>query len=363
MEPGSEDAADEQYEAGLPRGTVGRAMELAQRAADAWGSMTGHDLRPIRPTFLRHLLLPLAVGEAAGERHGGVLRLTDGAVHADLTDDDAAQLRSLRALLGDVGAEDLAAAAQEWRLPVTPYRGAVQSSPPPPLLFPRALRGQAHRRSHAVRVVDLTTMWAGPLCTTLLAGAGAHVVTIEPECRRDGLRGSPKQFAELQVNKRRRSLDLRRSADRLTFEQLVRSADLVVESFSRRVMPNFGYSPDELRAINPRLVTLAIRAFGEHTAERDWIAYGPGVHATAGPSVERARPRPAVLAYADALTGMAGFAGAAEALASTEPPALVEIVMAEQLGGLGAVRPFDPAAQLPPLPEPGGPALAPLRRR
>ncbi len=55
----------------------------------------------------------------------------------------------------------------------------------------------------------MTAMWAGPLCTRLLAEWGAEVTTIEPAVRPDGFRGSPAQFAVLDVGKRRVDLDLR----------------------------------------------------------------------------------------------------------------------------------------------------------
>src|SRR6185312_12124824 len=102
-----------------------------------------------------------------------------------------------------------------------------------------------------VRVLDLTAMWAGPLCTRLLAEWGATVTTIEPAVRPDGLRGSPAQFAVLDRGKRRVDLDMRRGTDRAAFEQLVAESDLLVESFSRRVLPNLGYA--DLRSINPAI--------------------------------------------------------------------------------------------------------------
>ena len=104
-----------------------------------------------------------------------------------------------------------------------------------------------------MRVLDLTAMWAGPLCTLLLAEWGATVTTIEPAVRPDGLRGSPAQFAVLDRGKRRVDLDLRTPAGRSAFESLVGEADLLVESFSSRVMPNLGYDAGALRALNPRL--------------------------------------------------------------------------------------------------------------
>ena len=100
-------------------------------------------------------------------------------------------------------------------------------------------------------VLDLTTMWAGPLCTHLLAEWGAQVTTVEPAIRPDGLRGSPGQFAAFAQGKRRVPWDLREREDRLAFEEAVRQADVLVESFSDRVLPNLGYPTDELWRLNP----------------------------------------------------------------------------------------------------------------
>ena len=159
-------------------------------------------------------------------------------------------------------------------------------------------------------------MWAGPLCTRLLAEWGAEVTTIEPAVRPDGFRGSPAQFTVLDVGKRRVDIDLRTPAGRDAFERLVAQSDLVVESFSRRVMPNLGYA--DLRAINPAVSTVSIRSFPVGSPERDWVAYGRGVHAAAGLGMWNGRPQPVPIAYPDPLTGFTAFAACVAAIGRSD---------------------------------------------
>jgi hypothetical protein len=283
-----------------------------------------------------------------------------GAVHADLTDDDhelfASLRRSLAAGEGALDAEELASLAQELRLPVTPYRtgpdrtGRSRPGPaptPPPLPSERPVRAPAHRRP---LVVDLTALWAGPLATALLAAVGAEVVKIDPDCRPDGLRLHPPVYEALNGAKTIIDLDLRSDSDRRRFEHLLARADLVIDSFSRRVMPNFGYGPETLHRHYPQLATLSIVAFPAGSPERDWVSYGPGVHAISGLAASPSPTgqetagtggdeglrhlRAAPIAYPDALAGLAAFAAAAELLTGTSCLPHREVSL------LGSLRPL-----------------------
>jgi len=157
--------------------------------------------------------------------------------------------------------------------------------------------------------VDLTSMWAGPLATRLLAEAGAEVDTIEAACRPDGLRGTPAMFDHLAEGKRRHDLDLRGADARAALVDLVADADVVVESFSPRVMPNFGLDAATLVAVNPEILVVSMPAFAPGTAEPDWVAYGTGVHAHAGLGIgaDGVAWAPADT-YPDPLAGLATFA-------------------------------------------------------
>jgi hypothetical protein len=332
---------DPLFDAGLPAGTAARAIELAASAAAAASTALGRPVDVDERAVMRHLHLPYVVGRVV-ELRSSVVRVAGGAVHADLHDDDVATFEELSRAMDGADPEELSAVAQEWRLPVTPYRASarpVASDPAGATSVGTSPELAAPRPPDAVRVVDLTSMWAGPLCTWLLASLGCEVVTIEAPCRPDGLRGSPGHFETLAAGKRRLPLDLRRSEDRSVFERLVATADLVVESYSSRVMSNFGYEPEALRGLRPTVTTLSIRAFDREPDERDWVAYGPGVHAASGHGVTDGEPRPATHAYADALTGLAAASAAWRVLGLTEPPSAVTVGMDRVIHGLGPTLP------------------------
>lgn len=275
-----------------------------------------------------------------------------GAVHADLTDDDHETFARLRSSLSDDGPdavdpEALAAAAQEWRLPVTPYRR-------PEPVWAGAMLGGAVRteRTAADRpedrpgdspvVIDLSALWAGPLATSLLAEQGAKVIKIDSDARPDGLRERSSVYQELNGDKSIIDLDLRTERDRKRFEGLLATADLVIDSFSRRVLPNLGYGPDRLAEQHPHLRSLSIVAFPVGCPEAEWISYGPGIHAICGLGHgPDGRPRPAPIAYPDALAGAAAFAAAAELLSGRRSARRVEISLA------GAVAPLVPGVRRP----------------
>ncbi|MDE0803334.1 MAG: CoA transferase, partial [Acidimicrobiales bacterium] len=193
-----------------------------------------------------------------------------------------------------------------------------------------------HRPLTGVRVVDLTAIWAGPLATHLLAEAGAEVDTIEAACRPDGLRGTPAMFGQLAEGKRRHDLDLRRSDARATLVDLVADADVIIESFSPRVMPNFGLDAATLVAINPEILVVSMPAFAPDTVERNWVAYGTGVHASSGLGLgeDGAAWAPSVT-YPDPLAGLAAFAAICIARAASMRGRHLVVPLEAALAGLG----------------------------
>jgi hypothetical protein len=320
------------FDIGMPPGTASLAVAYARRAAEAASVLTGTAWEVVEPAVLAHLLLPLFVGDAPDIRPprevpGG------GWVHADLLPEDEDLFATLAADEPEADAERLAAIAQECRLPVTPYRAAraTWASAPTAALDPGRRIG-----ARDVSVIDMTAMWAGPLCTALLADWGAEVVTVEPAVRPDGLRGAPAQFAALDRGKRRVPWDLREREDREAFEAAVGRADVLVESFSPRVLPNLGYDGATLARLNPRLTVVHIRAFPAGTAEASWVAFGRGVHAASGLGMLGGQPVPALLAYPDPLAGLLAFARILEALTGPRPGE-IEVSLAEAIAPLLAV--------------------------
>lgn len=314
---------------GLPPGVLELAGGYLLAGATLAAALLDEEITVERLAVARHVYLPLTVAAATGTARAAsppaprLLGGERGAICADLgADGDEATFGRLCAN-SDAGSQDdsesLASAAQEWRLPVTPYRRrAVPADNPchpvrgvPPI-------GQGPLGNHAEpmgagRVVDLTAMWAGPLCTALLGGIGLEVVKVEPECRIDGLRYSPggHLFQALNATKTRAALDLRVTQDRTAFAELVAHADIVVDNFSPRVGPNLGIDRRSLLSWQPSLLTLSMPAFppGPH---RDWTSYGTGVHALLGlgDTPDSGGWTAPVVTYPDPLAGFAGFAAA-----------------------------------------------------
>jgi hypothetical protein len=319
------------YDAGIPRGTAALALDLAMEAAEAASSVTGIAHRVDPAAAFAHLLLPLVVGDEQTPRPPRAAA-AGGWVHADVLAEDEALFELLVAEPPPPDAELLADRAQACRLPVTPYRTAAGG------WSTSTDTGGGARvvRPADVAVLDLTAMWAGPLCTRLLADWGAQVTTVEPAVRRDGLRASARQFAAFAQGKRRVPWDLRERDDRAAFEEAVGRADVLVEAFSDRVLPNLGYPNHELWRLNPHLRVISIRAF----AQSSWVAFGRGVHAVSGLGMVAGAPAPALLAYPDPLAGLAAFTATLRALAG-DGGEHIEVSLA------GAMAPLLPSAGEP----------------
>jgi len=324
-------AARERILSGLPPGTLDLADRLVGEADRQLQALTGARL-PSDPDWPRRQLSLPAEVENDWPGPKVPLPVRDGAVHVDLIPEDAAAFTRLCESEAGWEPEALAAAAQSWRLPVTPYRAPhcrwVGDDLPPDLSV------RHRRRPETLRVLDLSVLWAGPLATGLLQAAGIRVIKLDPSCRPDGFRRRPALYQRLNRGKTRVDLDLRRKPDRESFEALVAEADLVVDSFHRRVMPNLGYAPEELRRLKPEIATLSITAFPPRSPERDWLAYGGGVHAASGLGSLAGRASPAPIAYPDALTGLRAFGVALSLLGGSGARPHVELSL------LGSIVPL-----------------------
>jgi crotonobetainyl-CoA:carnitine CoA-transferase CaiB-like acyl-CoA transferase len=123
---------------------------------------------------------------------------------------------------------------------------------------------------HGVRVLDFSTLLPGPMCSLLLAEAGAEVVKVERPGSGDEMRSyAPKlgidsvNFALLNRGKRSITLDLKSPAGRDEALQLARNADVVIEQFRPGVMTRLGLGYEQLRAVNPRIVYCSISGYGQ----------------------------------------------------------------------------------------------------
>ena len=120
-----------------------------------------------------------------------------------------------------------------------------------------------------IRVLDLTKVLAGPLCTQYLGDMGADVVKIEPCAIGDDTRRWPPFRAEtgavfLSCNRNKRSLaiDLKTPEGQAVIHKLAAKADVVIESYGTGVADRLGIDYATLRALNPRLIYCSISGFG-----------------------------------------------------------------------------------------------------
>ena len=121
-----------------------------------------------------------------------------------------------------------------------------------------------------LRIVDISTVVAGPFAAGLLGDYGARVVKVEMPGSGDSLRalaphknGVPLWWKVTNRNKKGITLDLRRPEGRDLFAKLVADADVLVENFRPGTLDGWGLTRDWLQAINPRLTILRVTGFGQ----------------------------------------------------------------------------------------------------
>ena len=132
-------------------------------------------------------------------------------------------------------------------------------------------------------VVDLSSLWAGPLCAQLLGTLGARVVKVESLRRPDGARRGPALFNDLMnAGKASVAFDFSSAGDIDKLRRLLGMADIVVESARPRAFRQLGIDAETMLAENPRMTWLSITGHGRDGEEADWIAYGDDAGVAAG---------------------------------------------------------------------------------
>ena len=146
-----------------------------------------------------------------------------------------------------------------------------------------------------MRVIDCTAWWAGPAATHVLACLGADVIKVESVGRPDLMRYAGTKpptedgwwewgplFHASNTQKRGITVDLTRPEGVHVFERLVRTADVLVENFTPRVIEQFGLGWDRLHALNPDLVMVRMPAFGLDGPWRDRTGFAQTMECVAG---------------------------------------------------------------------------------
>ena len=189
-----------------------------------------------------------------------------------------------------------------------------------------------------VRVVDCSTVLAGPYCTMLLADLGADVVKVEPP-EGDGTRGwgppwvgdeaagtrTAAYFQAVNRNKRSIRLDLKTASGREVLTHLLADADVFVENFRTGGLERLGFGEDILEAINPNLVHLAVSGYGTVGPDAakpgyDFVIQAQGgLMSITGPrDSDAGGPTKVGVAISDVVTGLFGTVSILAALLARE---------------------------------------------
>jgi crotonobetainyl-CoA:carnitine CoA-transferase CaiB-like acyl-CoA transferase len=169
-----------------------------------------------------------------------------------------------------------------------------------------------------LRVIDASTVVAGPNCARYLADFGADVIKVERPDGGDSARamgflhpdGDSLFFKLLNRNKRTIALDFKDPDDLVTMRRLCASADVLVENFRPGTLERLGLAPDDLLAANSRLVITRITGFGQE-----------------GPYSQR----PGFATLAEAMSGFAALNGEPDG-----PPLLPPIALTDEVTALAA---------------------------
>ena len=139
-----------------------------------------------------------------------------------------------------------------------------------------------------IRVLDFTSMVAGPVATMMLADQGADVIKIEPpngELMRHlsrGRNGMSASFLSCNRNKRSMAVDLKSAQGLEIVRRLIASAAVAVHNFRPGVAERMGLGEDAVRAIRSDIVYVSITGFGESGPYAGQRAYDPVIQALSG---------------------------------------------------------------------------------
>lgn len=139
-----------------------------------------------------------------------------------------------------------------------------------------------------IRVIDFTSMMAGPFATRLLADCGAEVIKIEAltgdymRYRSPVRDGRSSYYGQMNCGKKSVAIDLKTEKGRQLARKLIAGADVVVENYRPGVMADLGLDYQSLKDVCPRLVYCSISGFGQTGARAQNPAYAPIIHAASG---------------------------------------------------------------------------------
>ena len=176
-----------------------------------------------------------------------------------------------------------------------------------------------------VKVLEVTSTWAGPMCGVVLADLGAEVVKVEIPSGDVARSIIPIPDSEISVmhatvnrNKRSLAIDMTRPEGRQVLLDLAAEVDIVVENFKSGVLARHGLGYDDLTAVKPDIIYVSVTGWGQFGPDHEAAGYDPLAQATSGFMTINGSPDgPPTKAgsfLADDLGGLHGAIGAIAAL-------------------------------------------------
>ena len=197
-----------------------------------------------------------------------------------------------------------------------------------------------------IRVLDITNVLAGPFCCHQLAHMGAEVIKIEPVGRGDLARqlGADKDlafrkmgisFLAQNAGKKSMTLDLKSEDGKAIFQQLLESADVLVENFRPGVMARLGLDYERLKHSHPQLIYCAISGFGQTGPMSKRPAYDQIIQGLSGVMSITGNPDdgPLRVGYplADTIGGLTAAMAISAALNSTPRGQFIDVSMLDSV--------------------------------
>ncbi len=185
---------------------------------------------------------------------------------------------------------------------------SLDEFPERPAHFFKAQSFEAAKNNQPPLVVDLSSLWAGPLCGSLLGMMGARVVKVESQTRPDGARrGNIDFYNLLNAGKEGAVFDFQNDVSLSELKTLIESADIVIEASRPRALRQLGIIAEDMLTAKPGKVWLSFTAYGRHV---DAIGFGDDIGIAAGLTrvIENAYGPPSFVgdAIADPLSGLHG---------------------------------------------------------
>lgn len=256
----------------LPAGFADGAALLAERAARLGLQRNGAISAGGSCRLLRSRDGMLAVGLARPDDWDAVPAWLDGAAVSDWD--------GLAHALRQRGSLEWVQRARLLGLPVA--AAALPATGPAVGPWCRVRRHAARRerrRSERPLVVDLSSLWAGPLCAQLLHQLGARVIKVESIARPDGARrdaraGAAAFFDRLNAGKASVALDFGHPPDVARLRRLLQRADIVIEAARPRALRQLGIDAAQLLAERPGLSWVGLSGYGREEPAANWVAFG-----------------------------------------------------------------------------------------